>query len=165
MIRAASEADLGRLLELNRQVHDLHRAALPARYRDPSREEVEALFRERLGAPDVAVLVVEVGGEGPAGYVVLRRIDSPAHPFAHARVTAHVDEIGVDRFTRRSGHGRALMAAARRQAVDWAAVAITLDVQAFNREAVAFYQAIGWEIATHRMSRPTAAPDDGTLDP
>lgn len=66
---------------------------------------------------------------------------------------AHVDQLGVAARARRGGVGRALMAAVEEQAHAWGAVVVTLDVQAFNPEAIAFYEALGYDIATLRMSR------------
>ncbi len=155
MIRRATIADTTRLVEIIQQVHRLHVTALPDRYRDPTPAEIAVRLSEQLADPAVALLVADHGGL--VGYVVVRRVDTPGHTDAPARVTAYVDQLGVHAEAQRVGHGRALMAAAEAQAATWGATAVTLDVQGFNEAAFAFYQAIGYTVATHRMARTIAA--------
>lgn len=151
MIRAAREDDVTALAELNLEVQHLHVAAMPERYREPSRDEVEQHVRELLANRDLAIVVSELDGV-PVGYAVVRRIDAPGHTYARPRLTAHVDQIGVRADLHRGGHGRALMSAFAEQARRWGAVAITLDVQTFNagRDRV--------------LPRDRLRTDDGSID-
>ena len=152
MIRPARPIDIPSLVEINDQVHQLHRAAVPGRYLDPSRDQVDAWFRDRLGDPDLAIWVADRDGVA-VGYVSVRRSVGVAHVFAPARVTAYVDQLGVRADARRGGHGRALMAAAETQAGSWGAAAVTFDVQAFNGDARRFYEALGYAVTGYRMGR------------
>jgi ribosomal protein S18 acetylase RimI-like enzyme len=153
MIRAARLEDLDGLVEVNGQVQALHLAARPDRYRDATPDEIAARFRELLADPERAVLVADDGG-AVAGYAVVRRVDNPGNTFVLPRVTAHVDDLGVREDARRAGHGRALMAAVEAHARAWGAAGVTLEVQAFNQGAVAFYEEAGYAFASHRMSKP-----------
>ena len=82
----------------------------------------------------------------------------PSGPHEHelnARATAaHIDQLGVRHDARRAGHGRALMVAVEAQALAWNAAGVTLDVQSFNDDALAFYEALGYTVSAHRLSRP-----------
>ncbi len=153
MIRAARPEDLDGLVEVSFQVQELHLAARPARYRAASRPAIADRFRELLADPARAVLVAAHDG-AVQGYAVVRRVDDPGSTFALPRVSAHVDELGVRDAARRAGHGRALMAAVEAHARAWGADGVTLEVQAFNRGAVAFYDALGYAVSSHRMSKP-----------
>jgi ribosomal protein S18 acetylase RimI-like enzyme len=152
VIRRATFADLDRLAELNHEVQALHREAMPERYADPPLGEIQERFREAFAVSELVILVSELGRD-VVGYAMVKRVESPGHTFALPRVTAHVEQLGVAARARRGGHGRALMAAVEAQARAWEAVAVTLDVQAFNAEAIAFYQALGYDIPTLRMSK------------
>jgi ribosomal protein S18 acetylase RimI-like enzyme len=152
VIRRATFADVRRLAELSCEVQAVHRAAMPERYAAPTVAEIEERFREAFAVADLVILVTEVGSD-VVGYAMVKRIESPGHTFALARVTAHVEQLGVAERARRGGHGRALMAAVEAQARAWDAVAVTLDVQSFNEGAIAFYQALGYDIPTLRMSK------------
>jgi ribosomal protein S18 acetylase RimI-like enzyme len=152
MIRAATAADVAALVELGREVQQLHRDAAPDRYRDPTAQELAARFDELLADPEQVVLVAEEEG-AVVGHVVVRRIETEAHTFAPARRLAHVEQLAVRAGAQRAGHGRALMAAAEALGRRWGSQAVTLDVQAFNGGARDFYQALGYEVATLRMRR------------
>jgi ribosomal protein S18 acetylase RimI-like enzyme len=151
-IRRAGPGDVAALAAINHEVQALHRAARPDRYADPSVEAIAAAVRTQLAAPDAVVLVADRDGD-VVGYAVVTRVDRPGHTYALPRRTAHVDQLGVAGRARRGGVGRALMAAVEAQARAWGAAAVTLDVQAFNPEAIAFYAALGYDTATLRMSR------------
>ena len=125
---------------------------MPEKYTDPPRDEIELRVREVLAAPQNVVLVAEEHGD-VVGYAVVKRVDAVGHTYALPRITAHVEQLGVAARVRRGGHGRALMAAVEAQARTWGAVALTLDVQTFNADAVAFYAALGYETPTVRMSK------------
>jgi diamine N-acetyltransferase len=153
MIRRATLEDLEGLVEVGRQVQQLHRRARPERYRDASRDEIARHLRALLEEPRCVVLVADVAG-AVVGYAVVRRVDDPGHVHALPRVAAHVDDLGVREDARRAGHGRALVAAAEDQGRAWGAGGVSLDVQAFNRDAVAFYEALGYAFSSHRMVKP-----------
>lgn len=150
-IRTATAGDAALLVRLNREVQDLHVAAEPDLYATPDAADVEAWFRAQLGSPDVRILVAETGEA--AGYAVVRIIDWAGHVFARPRRIALVDQIAVGAAHRRHGVGRALMEAAERLAGDQACSEIQLDVRAFNGDALAFYQALGYRPVTHRLTR------------
>lgn len=152
MIRPATPADVAAVVALIAQVHALHVAAMPDRYREPSPDELATWLRGRLAAPDALVLVSEVDG-AVLGYMVAHQLDSPAHTFMAARRTVHVDQLGVHADARRGGHGRALMAAIEAHARAWGAVAVTLDAQAFNADARRFYESLGYAVTTLRLGR------------
>ena len=153
MIRPARPEDLDDLVEVSFQVQQLHLAARPTRYRAASRPAIADRVRELLADPARAVLVAAQAG-ALQGYAVVRRVDDPGSTFSLPRVSAHVDELGVRDAARRAGHGRALMAAVEAHARGWGAAGVTLEVQAFNRDAVAFYDALGYEVSSQRLSKP-----------
>jgi ribosomal protein S18 acetylase RimI-like enzyme len=152
VIRAATLDDVPALVELNHEVQAIHLAAMPEKYTDPPRDEIELQVREAFAVPALVILVAESAGE-VVGYAMVKRVDAAGHTYARPRLTAHVDQLGVAARARRDGHGRALMAAVEAQARTWGAAAVTLDVQTFNAEAVAFYAALGYETPTVRMSK------------
>lgn len=152
-VRAAGPDDLPALAVLNAEVQALHREALPHRYSDPPLAAVEDWFRQLLADGDVVVLLAEEDGAA-VGFAVVHRIESAGHLFAHPRLGAMVDGIGVTRAARRRGAGRALMAAAEQQARAWGAASLSLDVQSFNRDAEEFYRTLGYRVATTRMAKP-----------
>ena len=151
-IRRATGDDVAALARLNAEVQELHRAAMPDRYRDPPVGEIEDWMRGLLGDPDLVLLISEEDG-GAVGFAVVRRQASPGNTFALPRVRAMIEGIGVTATARRRGAGRALMAGAEELARAWGAASIVLDVQSFNSGAESFYRALGYRAATLRMSK------------
>ena len=152
-IRRATGDDVAALARLNAEVQELHRAAMPDRYRDPPIGEIEDWMRLLLGDPDVVLLIAEQEEGGALGFAVVRRESSPGNTFALPRLRAMVEGIGVSATARRRGAGRALMAAAEELARSWGAASVVLDVQTFNSGAEDFYRALGYRAMTTRMSR------------
>jgi len=153
-IRRATGDDVAALARLNAEVQELHRAALPHQYRDPSLGEIEEWMQRLLGDPDTVLLIAEAEEGGDAlGFAVVRREASSGNTFALPRLRALIEGIGVAATARRRGAGRALMAGAEELARAWGAASIVLDVQSFNSGAESFYRALGYRAATLRMSK------------
>jgi len=151
-IRAAGLDDVPALARLNAEVHGLHVAGAPERYRAPSTKEVEHWFRGVLAADDSATLIGEIDGE-PMGYVIVRRSQVTPNVFLAERHFAYVDQLCVTAGARGHGHGRALMEAAEAQAREWGLATILLDVNGFNEGATRFYQALGYATAGIRFGK------------
>jgi ribosomal protein S18 acetylase RimI-like enzyme len=152
-VRAAGLVDLPALARLNTEVQDMHRAAMPDKYRVTEAAEVEGWFRRVLEDGGHAVFVAEEGGLA-VGFVIVERSDEPGHVFALPRRLATVGQLGVTAGARRRGVGRALMAAAEAQARAWGATAVMLSVVAFNADADRFYRALGYAPSVTRMTKP-----------
>jgi ribosomal protein S18 acetylase RimI-like enzyme len=155
MVRPATAADIAALVDLVTDVHRLHLNARPGGHRDPSPAEIAAALARMIADPDVAVRVADRAGS-VVGYVIVHRVDPPDNIFAASKVKAYVGQLGVRPDARGTGHGRLLMAAAEEVARGWGADAVTLDVQSFNAEALAFYEALGYAVTGHRMARSLA---------
>ena len=151
-VRAGGPGDVAALARLNAEVQELHRAAMPDRYRDPPIGEIEDWMRRLLADPDVVLLIAEEDA-GAIGFAVVRRDASPGNTFALPRLRAMIEGIGVTATAHRRGAGRALMDAAEELARSWGAASVVLDVQSFNSGAESFYRALGYRAVTTRMSK------------
>jgi ribosomal protein S18 acetylase RimI-like enzyme len=79
--------------------------------------------------------------------------DTPAIPVFVRRRYAVIDNITVSARYRRNGIGQMLMHRIDEWAIAKGATAIELNVYEFNRVAIAFYQGLGYETLSRRMSR------------
>jgi len=150
-IRRATLADYTAVCELYAQVDALHRQALPHIFRDPQGPPREREYlSEVLAREDATLLVAEASGRIVGLVQVLDRVTLEV-PILVPRHYALVDTLVVASDFRRRGVGRRLMEAAH----DWARArggeSVELSVWAFNLEAVAFYQALGYEVARQVM--------------
>jgi ribosomal protein S18 acetylase RimI-like enzyme len=70
------------------------------------------------------------------------------------RRVAIIDSLVVSEPFRRLGVGRALMDTAEAWAAQHGSAAVELSVFEFNRQAIGFYESLGYETITRRMVKP-----------
>lgn len=68
-----------------------------------------------------------------------------------ARQYAMIGDLVVRKRFRRSGVGQSLVERAHQWALDKGAVQVELSVWEFNKEAIAFYEKLGYRTASRRM--------------
>ena len=152
-IREASMQDYSRLCEMMDQVDDLHRRSLPHLFRKPSGAVREVDYIRSLLEDANTALFVADPGEQLAGFVHVYVRDTEPIPIRVQRRYAVIDDVGVRPEFQHRGIGRALM----NKALDWAlsrgAESVELSVYEFNHEAMAFYDKLGFQTLSRRMSK------------
>ena len=134
-VRRAVGGDAHALAALNRFVHETHLARRPDYFKPVRADEAAAWFRERLDERTTAAWIAEAEGRS-VGYVL-----------------TFFDQIAVDPVWRRRGVGRALMAAALAEAGSRGMQNIELFSWAFNTDAHAMFQRLGFEPRMLRFER------------
>ncbi|MBN1371608.1 MAG: GNAT family N-acetyltransferase [Anaerolineaceae bacterium] len=155
-VRPTNFADIPTLSALHRELHALHVDHEPHLFCFPPEPEWDAWFEERtdaiLSAPAEALLLAEMDGN-PVGFVHLLLRNPPPLPIFTPRLFCSVEEIGVAATCQHCGTGQALMRAAEQWARDHGASTLELSVHDFNAQAISFYQKLGFQFSTHRMTR------------
>jgi ribosomal protein S18 acetylase RimI-like enzyme len=151
-VRPATPGDYDDLCTVLDEVDDLHRDSLPYIFQKPGGpvREREYLLKLMTG-DDTGLLVAEVEGR-VAGTLQVAMWNTPPVPLLVPRRLAIVDSLAVKSEFRRAGIGRALMDAAHRWAAARGATSVELSVYAFNQAAIGFYQALGYDMLSHRMA-------------
>lgn len=139
IIRPYQPADLGALHVLRHEADALHARLLPGFFRVPRDSREPKL--ERDGASEI---LVAADRDGVHGYVLVRIVDTPAHPAMTPARRAHVETLVVAQGQRRQGHGTRLMREARRWAAGRGATELLLTVWSENDAAAGFYRALGY---------------------
>jgi len=143
-VRLARAADAEAIVSLSAEVQALHAHALPELFKPvESLSFVASEVRDLLKVPDQIIFVATQNGN-VVGYVsaqVQRRAETP---FRRPNVALYVQFMGVRSEMRRRGIGRALVNAIREAASSREIESVLLDVWAFNSEARAFYEAVGF---------------------
>ena len=149
-VRRAELADLSALVTLHDEVHALHLAARPDQFKVADRAAFGGRLRELLGSSDAKVWVATLDG-GVVGYVVSVFIRRQGHQIVPSRAWCDIDQIGVATAQRRKGIATLLI----QTAVDDARAAgiqeIELNSWAFNTEAHAVFQRLGFSPKTIRF--------------
>jgi ribosomal protein S18 acetylase RimI-like enzyme len=158
-IRLARPDDHPAICAIVETADELHRDALPWLFRRPEGppRPVED-FADFFRGEKCAALVADVGRVVGVAFVLLR--SAPAVPLFHQQSYAVLDNIAVDPEFRRRGIGTKLTAGA----VGWArargAAWLELGVYEFNRDAIAFYDALGFQILSHKLRMPLGGKAD-----
>jgi ribosomal protein S18 acetylase RimI-like enzyme len=145
-VRPARAADRDALLELWREVDELHAELQPGFFR-PDYERV-AHVTERVRAAQLSswqsLLVADDADGLVCGLAWLQIYDTPPSASMVQRRRVHVEDLVVARARRRAGCGRALLEAGAAWARQRGAEQLLLTVWAGNHEAELFYQSLGY---------------------
>ncbi len=153
-IRRATAEDYEALCRLFDEVDALHRDHLPELFRKPDGPVREPAYFLGLVADESVGLFVAEAGDRLVGFVCAAIKNAPPVPIFVPRCFAVVDTLGVTADFQRQGIGRMLMDAVEGWAVAEGADSIELNVHEFNQGAIAFYEELGYETASRRMSKP-----------
>jgi ribosomal protein S18 acetylase RimI-like enzyme len=152
-VRAAAASDYKKLLAVFEVGDSLHLKNLPHIFRKPEGDVRERDFVLGLiSDKSVGFFVAEVGDE-IVGLICIMIKESPDAPIFVRRRFAVIDNVSVKKAFQRKGIGRALMEAAHDWALKKKTESIELNVWEFNRNAIAFYRALGFETENRKMSK------------
>ena len=151
-VRRVVGGDAPALAALNRFVHETHLARRPDYFKPVRADEAAAWFRERLDERTTAAWIAEAEGRS-VGYVLTFFHERGENAFRRPRRWCEIDQIAVDPVWRRRGVGRALMAAALAEAGSRGMQNIELFSWAFNTDAHAMFQRLGFEPRMLRFER------------
>jgi ribosomal protein S18 acetylase RimI-like enzyme len=145
-IRSATPQDVDLLMSLVERLE----SELPQNPHDEDPPEVEREKVERMVADGVALIAEDEGR--PVGYALARYGD-------HGPTTAYVSDLWIDGGARRQGLGRELLHRVGSAAAERGVTHVLLDVDSKNREAIAFYERLGFE----EIAKIYRIPLDGLL--
>ena len=152
-VRKATADDYNSLCELFNEIDALHRDNLPHIFQKPSGTAREQDYYSGLIADEnVALFVVEVG-ENLVGFVHAIIRDTPAISVFVPRRYAIVDGIVVKSEFQNHGIGRILMDKMQEWASARGATSIELNVYEFNETAISFYERLGYQTFSRKMSK------------
>ena len=141
--RFAKEEELPRINELRKQVNDLHVAGKPEVFKPGFSEELQDYLYAIWNDPEQEIVVDEKDGV-LRGFAVLHHIVKPENPFMYVRDFLDIDEFCVDEACRRQGAAREMIDFIRDYAKEKGFHRIELNMWEFNRDALAFYEAVGF---------------------
>jgi GNAT superfamily N-acetyltransferase len=153
-IRDATSDDHEVLCALVDEVDALHRERMPEIFRKPAGPVRERAYIDGLlDDENAGVFLALVDGQ-PAGALFVLVREAPPIPILVPRRVAIIDSLVVSEPFRRLGVGRALMDTAEAWAAQRGAAAVELSVFEFNRQAIDFYDSLGYTTVNRRMAKP-----------
>ena len=143
-VRPAKREELERVNDLRRMVNELHVAGRPVHFKPGFGQELQGHVYDQFDQPErFGVLVGLVDGE-VAGFATVQYVRRPEGPYTLPLAFYHVEEFGVDAAHRRKGVAAALVDYMKTDARRRGFHRLDLDVWAFNDDALAFYEAVGF---------------------
>ncbi len=152
-IREAVASDYDELCVLFDQGDTLHREHLPTIFQKPQEDIRDREYVLGLIADETIGLFVAQAGHRLVGLICVMIKASPDIPILVQRRYAVIDNVVVEKASRRTGIGKALMEKARGWAVAKGAESIELTVWEFNQEAIEFYQTLGYATVSRKMRK------------
>ncbi len=142
-IRVATPADLDALMPLNAQVQAIHVAARPDFFRTPPEAEARRWLAGMLADPCVTAWLAFHGSRA-VGYALAIFKQRLENPYCHPRTTCEIQQVCVAASARKTGVARALIESAIAHAADEGVEQIELNVWAFNGDARAAFERLGF---------------------
>ena len=152
-VRKATAEDYNSLCELFDEIDALHRDNLPHIFQKPGSVAREQDYYLGLVADENVALFVSEAGEKLVGFVHAIIRDTPAFPIFVPRRYAIVDGIVVKSGFQNHGIGKILMDKMQEWAIARGATSIELNVYEFNETAISFYERLGYQTLSRKMSK------------
>jgi ribosomal protein S18 acetylase RimI-like enzyme len=149
--RAAVLEDFGQLLLFKQDIHAMHLQHAPNFYRaatDPL--TLEELREIVAGKNDRRAYVLVADGQ-LAAYAFTRVVEIKSNPIILDQKILFIEDMYVVGKLRRKGCGRRMMEELQRLATQNGCGSVALEVWEWNKEAIAFYKALGLETTQIRM--------------
>ncbi|UNU88412.1 GNAT family N-acetyltransferase [Aeromonas dhakensis] len=150
-IRKAREQDIDAILELNRQIGEIHFAQAPQVFCPPSPEE-RAFLLAAIAAEGRLFCVAEQEGS-VAGFLTARIDINETIPFLSKEPICRIGTLVVDEGHRSRGIGKVLIAHCDEWGKAQGASQLRLEVMAFNERAKALYERLGFKMLSQTMAR------------
>lgn len=151
MIRKVEEKDYEELVKLVYQVHEFHYEHRPDIYVDGNPLPKE-YFENMLNDENALNIVFEEDGK-IMGLLMAAKKHNNAIPIARERITYFIDDIVVDSNYRRKGIGKALYEHLLNMAKSDKVDSIELNVWAFNKSALKFYESLGMTVKNMKLEK------------
>lgn len=148
-IRKATAGDYNSMCELFDEIDALHRNNLPHIFQKPNGAVREKAYYSELITDENVVLLVAEAGKNLVGFIHAIAKNMPAVSVFVPRHYVVVDGIVVKSGFQNRGIGRII----QEWAITKGATSIELNVYEFNETAIAFYENLGYQTFSRKMSK------------
>jgi len=152
-VRKATADDYNSLCKLFDEIDALHRDHLPHLFQKPGGVAREQDYYLGLIADENVALLVAEADEKLVGFGHTIVRDTPVFPVFVPRRYAIVEGIVVKSGFQNHGIGRILMDKMQEWATTKGATSIELNVYEFNETAISFYERLGYQTLSRKMSK------------
>jgi ribosomal protein S18 acetylase RimI-like enzyme len=162
IIREAAADDRERIRPLQAEIARLHFEGRSDIFKQEARYYTDESFSAKLNNPEEYIYIAENEDGGVIGYAFAKLIRHRGHPTYRDFNMFYIDDICVLKKYRKQGIGKALFARCRNQALADDCFNMDLGVYSFNKNAIAFYEAMGMRPRTMHMELKLQGPPEIT---
>ena len=147
-IRAAVIEDIEKILELEKQVFDIHFNARPDRIKKipANYDRVKSIIES-----NDSKIFVAINDKDVLGYCTICIRSIKDHVMLHDMINIVIDDMCIDENQRNKGIGKFFFEEVKNFAKNTGAKNIELNVWEFNENAIKFYEKIGMKTITRKM--------------
>ena len=153
-IALAQKEDLNAVNELRRTVQMLHAQSRPDIFRSDFGSQLENYLKEVFENKTADLIVAKID-QTVVGFMMGSLVHHGQSPYTNERTYYRVQELGVKPGFQRQGIGRAMLLFLQDSLKAQTSVngvrKIELDVWDFNRDAMAFYEEMGFHFNRHYL--------------
>jgi ribosomal protein S18 acetylase RimI-like enzyme len=143
-VRRAEAGDAALVSRLNADVHAVHAAGMPERFKPPGPDTFPPpMVGDLLGRAETLMFLAYVGVV-PVGYVDAEVMRRPANAIRYDTSMVYIHHISVGPDYRGQGIGKALLGAVRAAGQQAGIERVGLDVWMFNDAARSFFRSQGF---------------------
>lgn len=150
-IISATPQHLPFLIQLNKEVQDLHIEWQPHVYKQTKINELKAWINQLFKDKNFDIFIGFQQNEA-LGCMITHLIKKPESPFAHAQSYLEIDQIVISHSHRNRGLGTQFVEAAKSHAHHLGLSQITLQVVAENQKALNWYKKLGFTPRSYKLS-------------
>ena len=151
-IRHATNGDWAAVSGLMQQQNHFHVDLVPHIIKRVSADATDDWCRAQLADADVTIFLADDDADGALGLAMIRIKRYAGSLVSHGVDLAYIEELFVVPGARRQGIARDLLAGAKEFAKSKGLSAVSLNVWGINKEAIAAYDALGFETVYQRMA-------------
>ena len=151
LIECAMVNDFEEINSIVKEGHDEHSHNLPHIFRQVDVVMPSEYFQSLLTDPSSEILVARQAEE-IVSFAVLEITDAPPFNSLTPRKFAYINDFGVASRHNRKGIGKKMFNACQEWAKIKGATTLELNVWEFNKGAISFYESLGMETVSRKMS-------------
>ena len=150
-IRAVTNDDFDAVYSLFSEVQALHAEAVPAIFREPTKDDGFRTFFDGFADNDQHFLAVAIVDQKPIGYIQYFLGERERSIYQPGRKFAYIHQLVVTNDSRRRGYGTALIEFVKKRARSQGISEIGIDFWSFNDAARGCFERQGFQVVQERM--------------
>lgn len=156
LVRVATISDLDSVCKLEAQIDQQHHQHLPEIFAAKVEPDRQHTYLQSVLETENGTLLVACESEDILGFISCKWMESTELPFLNPRRICRIGTIVVAEKHWQRGIGKLLMEAATSWGREQGAMEVQLAVMDFNRDALAFYEHLGFSALSHVMRKAIA---------